>query len=391
MGFLFRKIVEKIRFFPRMIGALIKKDIILFESVPELSGSPWMIYEEMLRRKLDRKYKLVWAVDLSYVSSKGIACIPFYGKNSVLKKIMHKLYLLRVKIIVENNRFVYKINPRTFRLHAQHGAPLKNASSYNKQIGDVDAVLSLSNKMVELEQKIFSLPKDKFVVLGYPSNDGIFCENDLYKNGFMQQLSKSSQKYSKIIGWLPTFRQHKKSGASSDYVFPFGVPLLQVRRDFQVLNDLLNRENILLVIQMHHAQAKNFPVQNYSNIVMVTPELKEKYSVSTANLMHNFDALITDYSAAYHEYLLLNRPVALSIDDYEEYAKNPGFSLSYFDWIKGVYLKNVTDLIKFIEDVSNGVDSAKVDREAAMHRIHQYIDNQSTQRVVDFLIEKVNL
>ena len=63
----------------------------------------------------------------------------------------------------------------------------------------------------------------------------------------------------------------------------------------------------------------------------------------------------------------------------------------YFEWIKGVYLKNTADLFRFIEEVANGVDSAKKEREAAMHRIHKYVDNKSTQRVVDFIVEKVKL
>ena len=113
--------------------------------------------------------------------------------------------------------------------------------------------------------------------------------------------------------------------------------------------------------------------------------------VSTANLMQSFDAMITDYSAAYHEYILLDRPIALTIDDFNEYSSKTGFVFDYFDWIKGVYLKDSSDLIRFIKEVSDGVDSAKKERESAMHRIHKYIDNQSTTRVLDFLIKKAGL
>jgi hypothetical protein len=56
-----------------------------------------------------------------------------------------------------------------------------------------------------------------------------------------------------------------------------------------------------------------------------------------------------------------------------------------------VYLKTIFDLTHFIEDVANGVDSAKAEREMAARRIHKYIDNQSTKRVVDFLVEKAKL
>lgn len=368
-----------------------KKEIILFESIPELSGSPWMIYEEMCRRGFGKKYKLVWAVDSSFKRPENVSCISFFGKQSVIRKILRKIYLCRVKAIVENNRFIYKVNPKTFRLHAQHGAPLKNASSYNTQIGNVDAILSLSQNTVSQELKIFPLTMDKFVTLGYPSNDNLFTKKDLYKIGFIPKLTNSSKRYGRIIGWLPTFRQHLWSGASSDKVFPYGLPLIQTLDDFNELNLCLKEKNILLVVQMHHAQAQNFPIQNYTNIVLVNQLIKQEFNISTTDLMQSFDALITDYSGAYHEFLLLDRPIALSIDDYEEYSRKPGFSIDYFEWIKGVYLKNVHDLICFINDVSNGVDSAKAERECSMHRLHKYIDNQSTNRVVDFLVERLKL
>jgi CDP-glycerol glycerophosphotransferase (TagB/SpsB family) len=109
------------------------------------------------------------------------------------------------------------------------------------------------------------------------------------------------------------------------------------------------------------------------------------------DLIKSFDALITDYSSIYHEYLLLNRPIALTIDDYEEYSAGTGFSIDYFEWIKGVYLTDVSNLMRFVDEVSENIDSAKNERNLALHRIHAFVDNQSTKRVVDFLAEKIPL
>lgn len=366
---------------------------IVFESYPECDGSPWMIYKEMINRGLEKKYKMIWIVSATFNAPLNIQCLYFWEKGNPLKKIRIFWILAKAKLIVENNRFVPKLNSKTFRLHTQHGAPLKNCYAYTRNIGNVDAILSLSDNTAVLEKNMFPTPKEKIFPLGYPTNDRLFDNVDLQKKGFWNKCTKSNKTYRKIIGWLPTYRQHKNNPhhLCSGKAFPLGIPLLYSKDMFDILDKQLKKSNILLVIQTHPVQAENFTDFNYSNIVIVSPALKKLYNVSTADLMHNFDALITDYSAAYHEYLLLDRPIALSIDDYEEYAKNPGFSLDYFDWIKGVYLKDVSDLIKFIEDVSSGIDSAKVERESAMHRIHKYIDSHSTQRVVDFLIEQANL
>ena len=42
-------------------------------------------------------------------------------------------------------------------------------------------------------------------------------------------------------------------------------------------------------------------------------------------LLRNADALITDYSSAYFDYMLLNRPIAFTVEDIEEYRKKRGF------------------------------------------------------------------
>lgn len=377
-----------------ILGRLpLKRNYIVFESYPELDGSPWMIYQELIKRNYDKKYKLIWFTDANYKNLKNTPCIHYFQQTNWRKIIQNYWILAKAKAVIENNRFLYRINSKTFRLHTQHGAPLKNCIAYTWNIGNIDAILSLSESTATVEKRIFPNANGKIIPLGYPANDQLFNDIDLQKIGFWKECSKSNSIYHKIIGWLPTYRQHKNNlcPICSNVAFPFGIPLLYSRDMFNSLNECLKRNNDLLVIQMHPAQAKNFPLCSYSNIVLISTALKEKYNVTTANMMHNFDALITDYSAAYHEFLLLNRPIALSIDDYNEYAKKPGFSLNYFDWIKGVYLKNVSDLIKFIEDVSKGFDSAKREREKAMHQIHKYTDNHSTQRVVNFLIKKAGL
>lgn len=377
---------------------LIVKEIILFESYPELDGSPWMIYQEMKHRGLDKKYKLVWAVGKDFKAPAGIRTVPFFGSLSRLQRWRRSWYNAKAKLIVDSNRPIFKKNPETVRLYTRHGGPLKKCPDYMHSLGKMDYMLTLSPAMQEVDFvdcKDYCVDKmENIVPLGFPANDRLFEEKDLFANGFYPALCsvQPQNRFAKIIGWLPTFRQHRIGGRiDSEKVYPFGVPLVQTEEDLQQLNQFLNEKNVLLVIQMHHAQAANFSKRTFSNIVLMDQNLKYEMNVSTANLMHSFDALISDYSAAYHEFVMLDRPVALAIDDFEEYSSRTGFVFDYFEWIKGVFLKTVPDLLHFVEDVANGVDSAKMEREMAARRIHKYIDNQSTKRVVDFLVEKAKL
>ena len=381
----------------KVIGAF-SKEIILFESFPEVDGSPWMIYQEMKRRGFDKKYKLVWAVDKDFRPPAGVKSVPFFGRLSRLQRSRRVLYKTLAKLIVDSNRPVYKKNPNTIRIFVRHGGPFKKCPDYMHSIGEVNYMLTLSQALQEVDFvdcKDYCVQNmENIVPLGFPANDRLFEEADLFANGFYPTLCQTQpqKRFAKIIGWLPTFRQHRIGGrVDSEKVYPFGVPLVQSEEELVQLNQILNEKDILLVIQMHHAQAANFSKLSFSNIVLMDQNLKYKMGVSTANLMQSFDALITDYSAAYHEYVMLNRPVALAIDDFEEYSSKTGFVFDYFEWIKGVYLKTLPDLLHFVDEVANGVDSAKSDREMAARRIHKYIDNQSTKRVVDFLVEKAGL
>lgn len=376
----------------------LKRNVVIFESAPELDGSPWMIFLELKRRGFEKKYRFVWAVDSSFVPRSDIEYLPFFGKLSLWQKIKRKYFVLKAKLILDSNRPIYKEHPSTIRIFVRHGGPFKKCTNYMHALGKMDYILTLSSATQDIDfedcQGYCVDDKADILTLGFPANDRLFDSVDLFSNNFYPKLCSVTpqSQFDKIIGWLPTFRQHREvNRVDSEEVFPFGIPLVKTEENLDQLNGLLKEKNILLAIQMHHAQMANFSKKSYSNIILIKQELKYEMNVSTANLMQSFDALITDYSAAYHEYIMLDRPVALTIDDYDSYVSKTGFLFDYFEWIKGVYLKTISDLILFIEDVAAGVDSAKAERKIAAGRIHKYIDNKSTQRVVDFIVENVDL
>lgn len=352
-----------------------------------------MIYDELVRRGLDKRYRLVWAVNAAFKAPPGFECLPFFGKTGPVAKIRAEIARAQAKAIVDSNLYVHKLKKNTYRLHTQHGGVFKLCRWYMSQMGEVDCCLTLSENLLEAEKRAFSGHPPRFVHLGFPNNDALFDPVDLYALGFWKKVTGQKKRYAKIIGWMPTFRQHRLDAAPNPgtTVFPFGVPLLRSQNEFKHLNALLNRENILLAIQMHPAQANNFIRENFSNIVLIDPSLKRELDISNPCMMQGFDALITDYSAAYHEFVMLDRPMAISLDDYETYSKNPGFALDFFEWIKGEYLKTTADLEQFVENVARGRDVAREERRASMLKMHNYLDNQSTKRVTDLLCAEAGL
>lgn len=360
------------------------KPVILFESYPDFSGSPLEIYNELVKRGYDKKYDLIWAVYSTFNEKTNYKVVKFHGSNSQEKQEI----LARTKVIIDSNRYIYKPRPDVFRLHTRHGTNLKRAAEYSRGIGPVDAMLSISEAMANLDRIIYpEQVASKDIITGLPANDRLFDKVDLYENGFIKEVTGTDNHFSKIIGWFPTYRQHRVNKAyGTDKILPFALPCIKTREDLLTLNEYLKKFNMLLLVQIHHAQAKNYQtVLGLSNIKYIDNDIEEKFNISMFGIFSNLDALITDYSAAYYEYLLLNRPIALGLEDLIEFNDKFGFWYNYLKCIKGEYLLNFSDVVRFIIDIGNGIDRSLKERTYLLNLVHKYHDNKSTERVVNYL------
>lgn len=367
------------------------KPIILFESRPDFNGSALEIYNKLKQLGYEDKYDLIWAVDKDFKNNNlEFKTVKFFRTSeSNRKKILSK-----TKIIIDSNRFIHKLNCNK-RIHVRHGCCLKNCRKYHNHVGPVDAIVTTSDEMLKCEQHAW--PKEvsnKFIITGMPACDRIFLPKNLYDCGFIKSLTNQDKKFTKIIGWLPTFRQRhvKPEKTEEKRIFKFGLPIINTIEDYNNLNTILAKHNILLLIQLHHIQAKNYiQLENLSNIYFINESIKQKFNLATTDLLGNFDALISDYSAVYHEYVILNRPIALTVDDLIEYNRAYGFFVNYLDWAKGDYLIDNLQLINWINNIANNIDVAKQARLDSLYKIHKYIDANATDRVVNYIIKTFKL
>jgi len=125
-------------------------------------------------------------------------------------------------------------------------------------------------------------------------------------------------------------------------------------------------------------------------VILYNEELEEK-NVQLYQFIGSTDALITDYSSIYYDYLLTGNPIGLTVDDYELYKKDTGFVYeNIFDYIIGEHILNVDDFIKFINNVADGKDILKEKRDEMTKLFHKYPDGNSTERVYNVLIDELN-
>ena len=351
---------------------------ILFESNPDYTDNAYYVYKELMRQEYNKKYKLIWLVK----DAKRFNDIHEYNVKFIKRKSVEaKIYRILAKNIIDCNNYIYKYNKYQFRIFLGHGMPIKIIPEYFSQAGELDYYLLTSEHFIDYYEKYAKIGTKKYIFLGYPRNDQLF-ENKEYFEGL--------ENYKKIIIWMPTYR---KNGNRVGYTvsYNYGIPSINNEKELLKLNKYLSKNNSLLIVKLHPAESiSNTKKIRLSNILFTKNELLENNNKNIYQLLQLSDALITDYSSVYFDYMLMDKPIGMSVEDINEYKKQFGI---YFDDLEkelpAEYIYNYEDLFKFIENVCNDIDIMKDERNKMKKIYFKYTDGKSSKRIVDFLRDKM--
>ena len=369
------------------------KKYIILESNPDLTDNTYSLFKTLLKNKVNEKYKLFWFVNDKNIyqnfNIKNVYFINAFGKMNFFENLKMKYINYKAKYIIDCNKLVYKKNINQKRLYLPHGMPYKLVAEYCDLIGEVDYFLSFAPFFDTTLSKLCHVDKDNIIDLGFPRNDDLFSKTKNIKNLF------KNKNFDKIIIWLPTYRQreNKNSKLNIQNFFGLGIPIIYNIENLRALNNFLKQLNILLVLKPHPAQDLSvIKTEKLSNFILLTNQDLEKENINLYEFLGQTDGLITDYSSVYFDYLLTNKPIAITTDDLEEYKKVFGFAYDdIFKVIKGEYINNLDDLKLFIQNVSAGNDVAKKDRENMKKVLHKFQDGNSSNRVYEFFVNNMGL
>ena len=228
-----------------------------------------------------------------------------------------------------------------------HGMPLKKIGNLESGMENIDynfftKLVSSSDLFTPIMKAAFKAKDDQMLLVGNIRNDELFEE-----------------KKDKNIIWMPTYRNSKNYHDSQD-AFIFSLDKLE----FNKINKILEEYEYHLYIKLHPLEESQFKFKNnYSNIHMLSEETISQDYGTLYKFLGTTSALITDYSSVFLDYYLLNRPVAFTINDYEEYKENRGF---VFDDVKslmaGPTISNLDDLLAFLNSIMMPEDEFYVKR-----------------------------
>ena len=373
-----------------------KKNIILFNSYPDISGNALALYEYIIQYRPDilKKYRMIWTI--SEMSIKEAMDILHYrtGKRNHLIEYKKKLrgisLFLRAKYLVSTHSYFPTINTPDSQIDINlwHGMTFKkigrllNTSHYNGVQDKADISIATSFVFQGLISEAFGIPKSRVLVTGQPCNDFLYRSNK-----YLFRVMKNAHNYNKRIVWLPTYRTSIIGDIRQDgNADSFGVVDV-LQNHFKEIDDCLKKENYLLIIKPHPMDAIcSIQFRESDNIKLVYNSDLEKERIQLYEFLAGCDVLLTDYSSVFIDFLATGKPIAFICDDIAEYEKSRGFCFSSpRDYMPGELIKNINQFIHYLKDMDEINNQWKDKYKEIQTYFNPFCDRKSSERVCNEL------
>lgn len=357
-----------------------KKDRIVLYSNIGFRDNVKAIYEYAIEHNLNKKYTII-CVSNDYLKFKK-------NKDENIRFVSNKIglyYFLTSKYFFYSfGKFPIAPSSKQIVINLWHGTPLKTIGTFNKNEEHskqdyFSFVIASSKHFVPIMAKSFGTNPDKVIICGQPRNDNLFKSTE-YMNIYFEK-----NRYEKIFLWLPTYRkangfQADSSGAASET----RLSIFTTWGDLIELDKYLKQKKSLCIIKLHPLQEwKNTQKYSFENIRFYTQQLFEKENLDLYRILPISDALITDYSSVFYDYLLLDRPIAFTINDLNEYADTRGFVFENpLQFMPGEKISTKHEFIRFLENVYQGDDRYQSKRKEINDFCNYYTDGNNCERIL---------
>lgn len=365
-------------------GLLPLKRRILLESSPDLACNVFPVFRTMLEDPAFADVELMWLVkDSAYWRTRypqSNVTFVDYDPNDRKQKLRAIYLALTSKCVLFCNKVLWPARKGQLSLFLGHGTPIKQCKGFYTPGTFCNRWSYPSETVKQVMEEQLGLAPDQGVCLGYPRNDAL-----LHPVGAMDKVLDRQGR--KCIFWLPTFRQHTKT-YDNNYTLPgCGLPLLGQEGALEELNRALEDHGVLLVLKPHPVQDMSaIKAGSYSSFKLIYDSDLQAAGVQLYEMLADADALLTDYSSVYCDYLLTGKPIGLTFDDLEQYEGSRGLVMEDIkSLVKGRYLYELSDLLDFIGEIKRGEDPAREERSGANDYYNHWQDDRSAERVTDYI------
>lgn len=361
------------------------KNKVLFASSPSFTENPWAIYNYMMNNEAYKNFSFVWLVDKTFSSPHNTSRTKFIKNRSLMEYCIYLCHVFTSKyLFTSHSHFIEACPTRQKCIQLWHGTMLKCINMMHQtQKGSPKDYYTYfttpSDFYIDIFCKSFGVSEDKMITTGYPRVDLLFQDT-----GILKDLGIEGRNFKKIITYLPTFRIPKGGGYVDCYnTLDDSLIRLGDKEDMLLLNEQLSSMNILMVVKLHPYDSFKPTELALSNIILLDNASLQKKHLQLYNLLRYSDALITDYSSVFCDYMVLNRPIAFIVTDIEQYKNSRGFVYDKpLENMPGSVLANRVDLMKFLVEVYNDIDSSAECRQRLMKQYNKFTDGNNCSRVL---------
>lgn len=382
----------------KLTGAFINNkasDLILFGA---RDGDYFMdnsraLYEWYLENRTSRK--ICWMTTSTKVETflkenkMPVARIDSFRGVYLLNKAKYAFYTNRLRDVAIDYRAV----PNGLKMiFLSHGQSVKNTrlavnegvdAGYRadtlKGSAQMAFAVSTSPFMAQVQAESNGLKPEMYRLTGFPRNDWMFSPPAIALEEW-KQFSGGKQ-YDKVFLYAPTWRRK----APKTMLFPFAD------FDAQAMADFVDKHNVLLLLRPHIQDLKDNDacIDVTTRLCALTPNIR----LATINefveanfLLPYVDALISDYSSIYHDFLLLDRPIYFVPYDLDSFDQVNGFKYPYRENLPGPILSTQEQMIKAFENLISGNDQYSGHRNKLSSMIYTFPDGKSCERLAKELV-----
>lgn len=333
------------------------------------------LYQFMIEQNYNENYEIICSSN-DFKSLQNIKNVKFVGQ---FVGIMY--FFTSTKIYYCFGRI--PITPAKSQTTVQmwHGTSFKGFDKSTQITNSISKqfytwTFSSSEFFIPIVSVKFAVPKKNIFLCGHPRTDV-----------FYKQEYKEEKKYSLIgdyVIWLPTFRKSNVLGYQ-DSEIDFALPIINDLEELKSLDMYLETINIKLLIKLHPMQ-DDFEYNNqlFNKIIIYNDDGFRSEDYNLYEILKYSQALITDYSSVFYDYLLLDRPIGFTEDDMSSYSEKRGFAIDDPDKFRpGFKIRNVEDLKEFLLNISDGQDYFKEDRKEINKIVNKYQDGGNCKRALD--------
>ena len=354
---------------------------------------------ETALKMLDERYTFIW-IGNSFVSRQ----LPEDNRVVCCKKnsIKSFLYLLGCKYMFCSQMHYedlsnYNVFSGAIITYLHHGCPVKmwgdDVSGSNKAIlGKIDKLTGKHRKLdffvcsseahylTNLTAlKSWGCVESNNLKTGTPRNDMLLCENSeknrmKYKSEYGDLLGFDSKK--KVILYVPTFR---RSGVCNESL------VYRSKGETDRLHEILKRYNSVLIEKAHFAGSFNSIVSSicYDDIISCSKK------VNLQEMLLFADCVISDYSGAFLDYSILDRPIIHYIYDYEFYRDvDSGLYYEFDEFQAGPAAKTFDDLLIAIESCLSDSTTGQNMRRRVCHKFMEYEVGTASEQIINTVIKQ---